>query len=131
YSLSFALNWITMLQVLRRKPETAHEYAQTATKIAHEQGFAHLEAVAAVLRGSTIESLANPGESVSQMQQGLAACRATGAELMRAYLLSLLAEAYVREGRRAEALRIINEALAVGQKTGERWYEAELYRLKG
>lgn len=131
YSLSFALNWITMLQVLHRKPETAHEHAQTATKIAHEQGFAHLEAVATILWGSTLAKLNSPEEGIAQMQQGLRACLTTGAELARPYFLSLLAESCVQEGRSEEALRIINEALAVGQKTGECWYEAELYRLKG
>ena len=48
------------------------------------------------------------------LQQGLAAWRATGAEVFRPYGLALLAE-----------------ALAVADDKGERRWDAELYRLKG
>ena len=65
------------------------------------------------------------------MRQGLAACRATGAELIRPYCLALLAEAYGKVGQVEEGLSVLAEALAVVDKTGERCYEAELYRLKG
>ena len=65
------------------------------------------------------------------MRQGLAAYRATGAELARPYFLALLAEAYGKVGQAEEGLTVLAEALAVVDKTGERYYEAELYRLKG
>jgi predicted ATPase len=47
------------------------------------------------------------------------------------YFLALLAEAYGRGGQAEEGLSVLDEALAAVQKTGERWWEAELYRLKG
>ena len=65
------------------------------------------------------------------MRQGLAAYRATGAELGRPYFLALLAEAYGKVGQAEEGLTVLAEALALVDKTGERFYEAELYRLKG
>jgi predicted ATPase len=54
-----------------------------------------------------------------------------GAELARPYFLALLAEAYGRVGQAEEGLGVLAEALAVVDKTEERWLEAELYRLKG
>jgi len=74
-----------------------------------------------------------------QIRQGLATHRATGAELMRPYFLALLAEAYGKmaqteacpERSRREGLTVLAEALAVVDNTGERFYEPELYRLKG
>ena len=57
--------------------------------------------------------------------------RATGAEMGRPYYLALLAEAYGKVGQMEEGLTALAEALAPIDKTGERWYEAELYRLKG
>ena len=45
--------------------------------------------------------------------------------------LALLAEAYGKVGRAEEGLTALAEALALVDKTGERYYEAELYRLKG
>jgi predicted ATPase len=65
------------------------------------------------------------------MRQGLAAFRATGAEIDSPYYLALLAEAYGKAGQAEEGLSTLAEALEVVDKNGERFYEAELYRLKG
>ena len=65
------------------------------------------------------------------MHQGLAAYRATGAELFRTYWLALLAEAYGTAGQVQEGLQVLEEALALVEKNGERYWEAELYRRKG
>ena len=70
-------------------------------------------------------------EGIALMRQGLAAYRATGAELGRAQFLALLVEAYGQIGQTEEGLTLLTEALTAINKTGERHYEAELYRLKG
>ena len=61
----------------------------------------------------------------------MAAWQAAGAELARPYYLALLAEACAKGGQAEEGLSILAEALATVHNTGERFYEAELYRLKG
>jgi predicted ATPase len=68
---------------------------------------------------------------MAQLQQGIAAFRATGAELLGSYFLALLAEAHGKVGQTEEGLTVLAEALTIANKTGERFYEAELYRLKG
>ncbi len=65
------------------------------------------------------------------MQQGLSAYRATGAEIWRPHFLALLAEAYGSAGQTEAGLKTLAEALAMVDRTQERAYEAELYRLKG
>src|SRR5215471_17926247 len=65
------------------------------------------------------------------MHQGLAAHRATGAEVLRPFFLALLAEAYGKVGQTEDGLTVLAEALALISKTRERFYEAEVYRLKG
>ena len=45
--------------------------------------------------------------------------------------LALLAEASGKAGAIDEGLRALTEALAMVEQTGERFYEAELHRLKG
>jgi len=131
YSRVFALNWATMLHLLRREAHIAHERAQAAITAAREQGFAHLEAVTLTLWGGTLTALEDDTGGIPQMRRGLTVCRTTGAELVRPYLLALVAEAYAREGQNREGLRVVDEAFTVGRKTGEQWYEAELYRLQG
>ncbi len=68
---------------------------------------------------------------IAQMRQGLIAHRATGAEQHRPFFLTVLAEACGSAGQVEEGLRVLAEALAAVDNTGERVYEAELYRLKG
>src|SRR5262249_53627143 len=43
----------------------------------------------------------------------------------------LLAEAYGTRGQPEAGLAVLTEALTLVDTTGERWYEPELYRLKG
>ena len=65
------------------------------------------------------------------MRQGLAAYQAMGAKVNLTYWLGLLAEAYGKTGQAEEGLNVLAEMLALVQETGERAWEAELYRLKG
>ena len=61
----------------------------------------------------------------------MATWHATGAEVGRTYFLALLAEVYRKAGQIEEGRSVLAEALALVEKTGERFYEAEIYRLKG
>jgi predicted ATPase len=70
-------------------------------------------------------------EGIARMHEGIAAMRATATELQQPFGLAVLARAYSKVGRVEEGLTLLAEALALVNKTGERWYEAELYRLKG
>ena len=67
------------------------------------------------------------------MRQGLAACQATGSELLAAVFSRSARRAPSEEGGAAQrqGLTLLAEALAIVQRTGERRWEAELYRLQG
>ena len=49
----------------------------------------------------------------------------------RPYYLAMLAEAHGKVGQAQKGLTMLAEALAGARRTGYRFYEAELYRLKG
>jgi hypothetical protein len=68
-------------------------------------------------------------EGIGQMRQGLAVRVGTGAAYT--YLLALLAEAYGTVGQLEQGLAVLAEALGLAESTGGRWWDAELYRLKG
>jgi len=89
------------------------------------------EFIAARTHLEQVFALDDPRHPLSAQPEGLAARRTTGAESMRPYYLTLLAEAYGKAGRPEEGLRTLAEALALIDKTEERWCEAELWRLKG
>jgi predicted ATPase len=61
----------------------------------------------------------------------LIAYRATGAEVWVPHFIAFLAAAYQIAGEVGEALASLDDALQVVERTGERWFAAELNRLKG
>jgi predicted ATPase len=68
---------------------------------------------------------------VDEIQAGIEQWQATGAKFMVPYQLGLLGDAQAAVGRQEAALGSVEEALAVVRKTGERWWEPEILRLKG
>ena len=65
------------------------------------------------------------------MCEGLAAWQATGLGQLRPYFLALLAEAYGHVDQADAGLTALTEALTLVDTTEERFYEAELHRLRG
>jgi len=70
-------------------------------------------------------------EGIAQLHQGLAIWRAMGGELGLPSILAQLADVYGKVGRAEEGLHVLVEAMAAVHKNAERYYEAELYRLRG
>jgi predicted ATPase len=120
-----------VLPQLRREVQLTHERAGVVITLSTEQGFPQALAMGTIYRGWALAEQGRGEEGIGQMRQGLAALQATGAELFRPYYLVLLAEAYEKVGQTEEGLNVLTEALATIDKTGERYNEAEMYRLKG
>jgi predicted ATPase len=131
FSLAYATCFAGMHYQLRRQVQAAQERATAEIALCTEQGFALYLAHGTILRGWTMAEQGQGAEGLGQMRQGLAAYQATGAEVFRPYYLACLAEAYGKVGQAEEGLSVLAEALAAVHKAGERFYEAELYRLKG
>jgi class 3 adenylate cyclase/predicted ATPase len=131
YSLAHALIGAAMSHQLRREERCTQKRAEAALSLAMEQGFPHWKERGVVLRGWSLAQQGEAKEGIAQLTQGLRAFRATGAESHRSYFLALLAEAHGTLGESEAGLAVVAEALALVDTTGERWYEAELYRLKG
>src|SRR4029450_1406243 len=93
FSLSFVLRSAAVLHQLRLEVLAAQERAEAAIRLAKEQGFLLQTARGAILRGWALVQQGQAQEGIEQMDQGLGAYRATGAELLRTYYLGLLAQA--------------------------------------
>src|SRR5207249_927920 len=130
-SLAVALDFAAWLDQLLRKRQAAQEQAETAVAFCIEQEFPFWLAWGTILQGWALAERGQGEEGITRLLQGLAAYQATGAEVVRPYFLALLAEAYGTVGQAEEGLSVLAEALGVAHRTGERFYEAELYRLKG
>jgi len=131
YSLGFALFFAAKLYQYRREGQLTQERAEATMTLATDQGFPYWLAMGTILRGWALAEQGQGEEGIAQTRQGLAVYRATGSELAQPYFLALLAEAYGKGGQAEEGLSVLAEALAAVDNTGEHFYEAELYRLKG
>jgi TOMM system kinase/cyclase fusion protein len=139
FSLGFALFFAAWLHQLHREGHLTYERAETVIALGAEQGFALWVAGGTVLRGWALaEGSSAPAggqryveEGIAQMQQGLDAWRATGAQVARPYFLALLAEAYGKVEQVEEGLTLAAKGLGAAHDKEERRWDAELYRLKG
>jgi predicted ATPase len=84
-----------------------------------------------VVRGWELAQSDRMENGITEMRQGLAAYGATGAEIWSPYFLGLLAEAEGRAGQAAIGLSLAVDALDRAGRTGARWFEAEMHRLRG
>jgi len=110
---------------------TTREHAEAAAALAREGGFAQLEAWAATLRGWALALAGQIDEGVATARDGIAAMRTLGSQDFTTYFRGVLAETLVVAGDRASALDVVAEALDAVASTGERFYAAELHRLRG
>jgi predicted ATPase len=131
HGLAHAFFYAATLHQLRREDRLALQLADAGIAVSSEHGLVLYQAVATVIRGWALIAEQRYAEAVEQIQQGLAAYQATGTKLLRTHFSALLAEALHKAGRTGEALNVLEEALAAVDRNGERYYLAELYRLKG
>ena len=131
FSLAIALASTVIVRQLRHEEHATQEQATALIALCTEQGIPFFLAWGIIWRGWALAAQGQKKEGIAQIRQGLAASQATGAENWQTQFLALLAETYGRVGQAEEGFPVLNEALAQADRTGERYYEAELYRLKG
>ena len=120
----------TLHQLLRDRRE-AQEQAVALIALATEHGFPLWSAAGVVVRGWALADGGQAEEGIAVIRRGMADYQATGAEMWSPYFLGLLAEAHGRAGQAAAGLHLVADALDRVERTGVRWIEAELHRLRG
>ncbi|WP_033052158.1 adenylate/guanylate cyclase domain-containing protein [Pseudomonas sp. GM49] len=130
-SLAFTLSATSILAQFRHDVQLAEECADAAIKLSLERGFPFSLAWGNILQGWARTEQGNIDEGIAQLTQGIANYQAAGAEFGCSYFLALLAAAHGRDGQPQAGLDAVTDALTMVNRTGEHFYEAELYRLKG
>lgn len=131
FTLAHALSFRAVLFQFRRDPEAALPAADEVIAASEEHGFPHRLAMGLSVRGWALAERGSGAEGIRLMEEGLARWRASGAEILRPWFLVRLAEAWLREGAPERAQELLDEAEALGGRTGERFHEAELDRVRG
>jgi predicted ATPase len=131
FSLAFALADAAIVHQHRREARAVQARAEATIALARDHGFAYWLAFGTVLCGWSLAIQGQWMEGHAQLQRGLDAWRATGAGNSGPYFLTLLVEVHRQAGQIDAGFTVLAEALMLVDKTAERWYEAELHRLKG
>jgi predicted ATPase len=130
-SLAASLVYGARLHSLAGDNSALDEHADELVAVTTERGFPHWGAQGAIYRGWVKVKNGDVTKGISLLRSGSTAFRATGAETWMPYHTALLARACEIAGQVEEATTLLDDALQIVERTGERWFAAELNRHKG
>ena len=131
HPLSHALWHAGWLAHFERNPAEVERLALELIELSNRQNFAPFLRRAAVLRGWAHSASGETAEGISWIEDGIRNYRATGSMLDMPFLIALKAEALYLADRTREALEAITDVEALIEKFENRYWCAELHRLKG
>ena len=127
---ALVLFYAAWLYQYRQEAQVGQELAEACITLCTEHGLP-FSTLGTMLRGWALVEQGQGEKGVRQIRQGWAVRQAEGGGMWQPYYLALLAEACGNVGLVEEGQTVLTKALATVNKTGERFCEAELYRLKG
>jgi predicted ATPase len=130
-NLAYALALASWFHQYRRDTAAVNAHAEAAIAISREHGFPLWLAVASMFRGWALTVEGEHERAITQLSEGVAKFKATGAELNLPHFYGMLAHACGKAHRFDEAFAAVEEALSVAHRNMDRCYEAELYRIEG
>ena len=131
FSLVVARSMAASFSQRCRDVPAVHEQAAVAVALATEQSFPVYVALGTIMRGWALAMQGQGAEGIAQVRQGIATWRATGAMVWSPYFYALLAEVCAHLGHLEDGLQALSEAQTLVEQQEERWWEAEVYRLRG
>jgi predicted ATPase len=131
FSLAFALHFSGLLHHYRRECQAARDQTAETLRISTEQSFQAFLGSTAVIHGWALAQTGQAQDGLRRIRQGIVDWRAAGQELEMPHFLGLLAEAHGKANEPEQELEALTEALTIVERTGERFWEAELRRVYG
>jgi predicted ATPase len=129
-ALAYALWHAGWLAHFEHSPGEVERLASELIELSNRQYFAPLLRRAAVLRGWARSASGETAEGISLIEDGIRNYRATGSMLDMPFLAALKAEALHLADRTSDALAAITETEALIEKFENRYWSAELHRLR-
>jgi hypothetical protein len=130
HGLSFTLYCAASFAYHERNPAEVERLASDVIELSTRHHFAQWLALGFILRGWARSASGDTVEGISWIEDGIRDYRATGAIIGLPYHLGIKAEALHLADRTSEALEAIKEAEALVERFEERWWCAELHRLR-
>ena len=130
-TMAHALNIAALLGLVRRNPEAVATYSQALADIVSRYDLPAYWAGLAVFFQGWAKWCDGAEESrLAGMRRGLAICREQGLVWFLPNFEAALAEAEARAGEIDVGLKRLDDALAESGRTEQRWYEAEMHRIR-
>jgi predicted ATPase len=131
HALAIALHFAVYFAHYERNPTEIERLGSELIELSTRHNFMYFLAVGAIWRGWARSVSGDTAEGIPWIERGIRDCRAMGAMRNMPFFLALKAEAFHLADRTSEALKAIWEAEALAEEREERWWSAELHRLRG
>jgi len=131
YSQAHLLHGLCKNALQMRDVEAAHRYGQRLLDIAARHHLATWLSLAHLFLGWAIAARGDADAGIAQAAEGARQWFATGTRLGARYVPAVIADLAFRAGRPDEAERWVAEGLAGLEESEDRYFLAELYRVRG
>jgi predicted ATPase len=131
FSLALTLFTMTAAAQLIGDVALATTNSEWSVRVAREHGLAQIDSQSGALAGWCAVENGERDRGLALLTEATDALRATQSLAWLSYLLGLLSEARIKAGQPSEAMKAVDEAISLVETTGERFYNAELHRLRG
>src|SRR5271157_1358938 len=131
HGLAEALAFAGILGCLKRDAAEVDRVGSDLIELSTRHLFAQWLAAGQVFRGWARSVAGDTAQGISWIEDGIEGWRAPGTTLTLPFSLGLKAEALHLADRTSESLEAIREAEALVERSEERWFCAELHRLRG
>ncbi|HEX7135826.1 MAG TPA: BTAD domain-containing putative transcriptional regulator [Iamia sp.] len=131
YAASFAMWFSCLIATLRQDVDVVLERTDEALAIARQGGFVMFMPYFMANQGWALAADGDLDEGAALIEAGRSGVKASGARMLLHVFPAFLADCYLAADRLDDAVAAAEDGLAEVESTGERWYEAELHRLRG
>ncbi|MDA9435143.1 hypothetical protein XH88_25730 [Bradyrhizobium sp. CCBAU 51627] len=131
FTTALALGNMAVLGIIGADAQRALAHADEAISLSVEHEFGAIERRARFFRGALLAQAGDLQVGIELMRSALAATYHKSERGRRTLYLGQLGRAHAKLGEPEVGLRLLDEGVQLAQATGERFFEAELYRLRG
>jgi predicted ATPase/DNA-binding winged helix-turn-helix (wHTH) protein len=131
FSLALTLYFTSAAAQMLGDLALATANSELSVQMATEHGLVQPKAWSMGVAGWSVAQNGDLDRGLRLATQAIAAMQAIQSRHFLAYMFGLLADAHLKAGHHVEAMKAVEEGLAMADATGEHFYSAELHRLQG
>jgi DNA-binding winged helix-turn-helix (wHTH) protein/predicted ATPase len=131
FSLALTLYFTSAAAQMLGDVPLATTNSKRSLQIAREHDLAQPMAWSMGVAGWCTAENGDPDRGIALVMQAVRSMQSIQSRHFLCYLLGLLADAQLKVSHNAQALKAVEEGMALAEATGEHFYSAELHRLRG